>query len=71
MSTPTLNEALLAQALYDLLEWAVGKRGSKSGNPYLVPEVEEAHRTLAVVIGETEENWIDVKEVYEAQRGAK
>jgi len=33
--------------LCDLLEWAKGNRGSKEGNPYLIPEVKAALQHLA------------------------
>jgi hypothetical protein len=33
-------------ALGNLLQWSVGNRGSKTGNPYSVPEVREALKAL-------------------------
>lgn len=30
-----------------LIEWAIGNRGSKNGNPYAIPEVEGAMAYLA------------------------
>lgn len=35
------------KVLMDLLEWAKGNRGSKSGNPYTIPEVKAALKHLA------------------------
>ena len=37
--------------LMDLLEWAKGNRGSKSINPYAVPEVKNALKHLADLQG--------------------
>lgn len=34
--------------LYDLLQWAIGNRGSKSSNPYSVPEVKAVLKAIAV-----------------------
>lgn len=38
-------------ALANLVEWAKGNRGSKAGNPYLIPEVRTALLTLCPVQG--------------------
>jgi len=37
----------LSWALANLLEWAKGLRGTRRGNPYLVPEVAAALTVLA------------------------
>lgn len=37
--------------LCDLLEWAKGNRGAKSGNPYLIPEIKAALKHLARLQG--------------------
>ena len=34
-----------------LLEWAKGNRGAKTGNPYCIPEVRHALKTLAAIQG--------------------
>jgi len=39
------------KVLCDLLEWAKGNRGSKEGNPYLMPEVKAALQHLADLQG--------------------
>lgn len=36
------------KVLYELLQWAVGNRGPKTGNPYCVPEVKAVLRAIAV-----------------------
>jgi hypothetical protein len=41
-----LMHAILRVVLRDLVEYAVGNRGSRTGNPYLVPEIIEALRVL-------------------------
>ncbi len=41
-------------ALGNLIQWAIGNRGGKDGNPYCVPEVREALKTLAQAKGWTE-----------------
>jgi hypothetical protein len=33
--------------LYNLLQWAVGNRGPKTGNPYLIPEVRDTLKAIA------------------------
>jgi hypothetical protein len=38
-------------AIQHLLEWAKGNRGSKTGNPYCIPEVRHALKTLASIQG--------------------
>lgn len=35
-------------ALMNLLDWAIGNRGSKECNPYSIPEVKEALEVLAM-----------------------
>ena len=51
------NAALIAAApvmyktIQHLLEWAKGNRGSKTGNPYCIPEVRHALKTLASIQG--------------------
>ena len=40
------REEALVKALANLLEWAKGNRGSRCGNPYAVPEVRDALKTL-------------------------
>jgi len=54
----TQRDALLiaaAPAMYTtiqhLLEWAKGNRGAKTGNPYCIPEVRHALKTLASIQG--------------------
>ena len=47
------------KALCDLLEWAKGNRGSKDGNPYMMPEVKAALKHLADLQGKTD--YLDVK----------
>jgi len=48
-----------AQAhLANVLEWAVGNRGSKEGNPYSIPEIKAALKYLAKLEGITD--WLDV-----------
>ena len=37
--------------LCEVLEWAKGNRGSKSGNPYMIPEIKEALKHLAELQG--------------------
>lgn len=37
--------------LCEVLEWAKGMRGSKTGNPYLIPEVKAALKHLADLQG--------------------
>ena len=37
--------------LCEVLEWAKGNRGSKSGNPYLIPEIKNALKHLAELQG--------------------
>ncbi len=49
------------KVMLDLLEWAKGNRGSKSMNPYLVPEVAAAMKHLAKRYGFKE--WMDVSEL--------
>jgi hypothetical protein len=52
------------KVLMDLLEWAKGNRGSKSGNPYGIPEVKAALQHLADLQGiKTTSNseWMDAK----------
>ena len=55
---PTIEQELTS-TLCNLLEWAKGNRGSKSGNPYLVPEVKSALQLLAKIQGI--ENYLDAK----------
>lgn len=43
-------------ALGNLLQWAVGNRGSKEGNPYGIPEIKAALQTLAKARGWSYEN---------------
>jgi hypothetical protein len=43
--------------LCDVLEWAKGHRGSKSGNPYAVPEIRAALVYLASKQGK--KDWLD------------
>ena len=62
----TLNEAGskdTVRVLMDLLEWAKGNRGSKSSNPYTIPEVKNALIHLAKLQGfkDPEKNYFDVK----------
>ena len=45
-TAPTMYEAI-----QHLLEWAKGNRGAKTGNPYCVPEVRHALKTLASIQG--------------------
>jgi hypothetical protein len=49
----------LKQLLMDLLEWAKGNRGSKTINPYAVPEVKQALKVLAKIQGITK--WLDAQ----------
>ena len=51
------NKNELIKALANLLEWAKGNRGSKSGNPYLFPEVKNALKVLGKLQGV---NYLDV-----------
>ncbi len=51
--SPTGNGCIFMQpdgdfinAMGNLLQWAVGNRGSKTGNAYCVPEVKDALRAL-------------------------
>ena len=39
------------KTIQHLLEWAKGNRGSKTGNPYCIPEVRHALKTLASIQG--------------------
>lgn len=52
-------EQELTSTLCDLLEWAKGNRGTKSGNPYTIPEVKDALTLLAKIQGV--ENYLDAK----------
>ncbi len=47
--------------LYELLQWCVGNRGSKSCNPYTVPQIKEALRAVALHRGfkDVEKNYYD------------
>ena len=38
-------------ALGNLIQWAVGNRGTKTGNPYGIPEIRAALETLAKARG--------------------
>ena len=51
------EESELQIALCNLLEWAIGNRGSKHMNPYGVPEVKAALKVLAKRQGRTD--WMD------------
>lgn len=51
------NKNELIKALANLLEWAKGNRGSKSGNPYGFPEVKNALKVLGKIEGV---NYLDV-----------
>ena len=53
----TQNKNELIKALANLLEWAKGNRGSKSGNPYGFPEVKRALEVLGKIEGV---NYMDV-----------
>lgn len=57
LNESTQNKNELIKALANLLEWAKGNRGSKSGNPYLFPEVKNALKVLGKIEGV---NYIDV-----------
>jgi len=48
----------IIRALADVLEWAKGNRGSKSGNPYGIPEIKAALQVLAKVQGNS--SYLDV-----------
>lgn len=37
--------------LCNLLEWAKGLRGTKSGNPYMFKEVKDALKTISIIQG--------------------
>ena len=39
------------KTIQHLLEWAKGNRGAKTGNPYCIPEVRHALKTLASIQG--------------------
>jgi hypothetical protein len=45
------TKVLAIAHLCNVLEWAKGNRGSKSGNPYLVPEIGAALKFLADLQG--------------------
>ncbi len=50
------------QILMDVLEWAKGNRGSKSGNPYMIPEIKSALKHLAKIQGR--QDYLDAKTIY-------
>lgn len=50
------TKVLALAHLCNVLEWAKGNRGSKDGNPYLVPEIEAALRFLGKLQGV---DWVD------------
>jgi hypothetical protein len=47
-----------ASHLANVLEWAAGNRGSKSGNPYSIPEIKQALKHLAELTGRSD--YLDV-----------
>ena len=51
-------EKELTKTLAGLLEWAKGNRGTKTGNPYMFPEVKTALQVLAKIKGIN--NYLDV-----------
>lgn len=60
ISEAKMNETV--KVLMDLLEWAKGNRGSKSGNPYGIPEVKAALKHLAKMQGISD--YLDAKTTY-------
>ena len=44
--------------LAQVLEWAMGNRGSKHGNPYAVPEIKAALQHIATLTGNND--YLDV-----------
>lgn len=64
-----MDQTLLQDALYELLQWATGNRESKQGNPYLKPSVQNGLKVLAKSCGYDHQNaWLDAKEIYETYR---
>ena len=61
----TNNEVILRHALNELIQWAAGNRGSKSGNPYLIPEVMAGMQTLAKSMNKGLSAWLDADSIYE------
>lgn len=56
MSKPlTTRDDILdpVDALGNLIQWAIGNRGPKAGNPYGIPEIEAALKTLGKAQGWT------------------
>ena len=47
--------------LLELIEWAKGNRGTKHGNPYMVPEMKSAMQHLAKRYGF--KDWMDISEL--------
>lgn len=68
---PQHNLVPLQDALYHLLEWATGNRGSKSGNPYGIPEVRQALEALNRSHGAENASYLNAKEIHRAQRNLK
>lgn len=53
-------------ALGNLVQWAVGNRGAKTGNPYSVPEIDRALMALRDIVGcadhlDSADQWRDTK----------
>jgi hypothetical protein len=63
----------VTDALGNLLQWAIGNRGSRDGNPYHFPEVKAALRALATAKGWDEEqiakNYFDAADEYRTKTG--
>lgn len=53
------DEAL--RVLANLVEWALGNRGSRDGNPYMQPPVQEAMKYLAKATGVKDHYDVDLK----------
>lgn len=54
----TTDQDKLQLVLMDVLDWAIGNRGNKHGNPYMVPEIKFALTFLAQLQGRGD-NWQD------------
>ncbi len=59
------------KVLYDLLQWCVGNRGSKQGNPYCVPEMKEMLKAIARERGfaDIDRNYFDAIDGFNPEYG--
>jgi len=57
-----VSKKVVVKALADVLDFTVGNRGSRYGNPYLVPEVIAALKVLADIKGIDEYLYVELEE---------